>query len=662
MKRIIIQILLATSALFAQQTDSINSYQLKEIIVIGKSKTDGLPIDYFKVNTPATTEEILARSQSINMIRRGNYGLEPTIRGFSSGQINLTIDGMHIQCACTDKMDPVTIYIEPQNLSNIEILPSSKGLQFGSTVGGSINMTLANPIFSKDFLKSSIGYQSVSNSFNGNFSINKGWNNFSMLLNGSYRKSDNYRDGSGKIVPFSYYKKVNYSMAMNYLLSENEELKLNLLFDDGWDIGYPALPMDVGYAKARIYSLSYNVSEFSKLINSLEGKLYFNSIDHFMDDTKRPSVSMHMDMPGWSNTLGSYIETKLNTGNYHNTKLYLDIYRTFVRAEMTMYPPNAEPMFMLTLPDTRRWSTSFFVSDDWSISKTFIVSSNVKFENLNSLVISKFGRQQFDVFNYSTEKSKNIFLKNGSLNFTKNLNSGTDLSLMFGFGERLASFNEAYGFYLFNSFDGYDYIGNPELETEKSFNSEMSLHFYSSKINIKATAFYNHLNDYMIGNIDQTLSPMTIGAKGVKIFSNIPYATMFGSEFNIKLFPSNRFNSITTLKYQVGKDNNSNPLILIPPFKIISILNYQFKYLGLQAELEYSAHQSKVRISVGEKETPEYILFHFRTSYQLPMDSFSILFNCGIENIFDIAYKDHLDWGNILRQGRNIYLSISFTN
>ncbi|WP_109700215.1 hypothetical protein [Chitinophaga deserti] len=30
--------------------------------------------------------------------------------------------------------------------------------------------------------------------------------------------------------------------------------------------------------------------------------------------------------------------------------------------------------------------------------------------------------------------------------------------------------------------------------------------------------------------------------------------------------------------------------------------------------------------------------------------------NAGVENIFDAYYCEHLDWGNIARQGRNFYL------
>jgi len=660
MKNIIYIILVISSLSFPQQTDTVKTFQLQEIIVIGNSHQKDEMLDYYKVNTPATTEEILSRSQSVNMIRRGSYGIEPTIRGLSAGQINITIDGMHIQCACTDKMDPITIYVEPQNLYSIDVMTFTNGLEFGSTIGGSINMQLASPTYDETSIVSGVGYQSAADAYNGYFTFNTGNNRLAFRLNGVYRKSHNYRAGNGTVIPFSYYKKTNFSLHSSYALSEDEEIKATALFDDGWNIGYPALPMDVGYAKARIYSLEFSSFNSSDFILELTGKIYGNAITHFMDDTKRPSVPMHMDMPGWSNTYGAYADARLNTGIDHDTKLKIEVYRTNVRAEMTMYPSVGLPMFMLTLPDVRRWSGSIFINDDWNFAESYFLSTTARLENVNSLVTSDFGREQLAVFGYKTDKAKNTFLKNASVNLTKKLNDETDITFLVGYSERSASFNEAYGFYLFNSFDGYDYIGNPELDIENSLSTEVFLQYNSDLMNFKATAFYNRINNYMIGVKDGSLSAMTIGAKGVKVFENIKYATISGTELSLFIRPINNIKSLTTLKYQLGKDNNSEPLALIPPLKIISSLNYQNNKFGVQTELEFSASQNKVRASVGEQKTPSYLLVHLRFNYILMFDEFSIVINTGVENLLDRNYRDHLSWGNIPGLGRNLYVSISF--
>ena len=52
----------------------------------------------------------------------------------------VTIDGMRIFGACTDKMDPVTSYVEVSNLSEATISSGQQGSCHGNTIGGSIDL------------------------------------------------------------------------------------------------------------------------------------------------------------------------------------------------------------------------------------------------------------------------------------------------------------------------------------------------------------------------------------------------------------------------------------------------------------------------------------------------------------------------------------------
>jgi iron complex outermembrane receptor protein len=52
----------------------------------------------------------------------------------------VTIDGMRIFGACTDKMDPVTSYLESNTLSSIDIKSGQEGSSHGATIAGSIDL------------------------------------------------------------------------------------------------------------------------------------------------------------------------------------------------------------------------------------------------------------------------------------------------------------------------------------------------------------------------------------------------------------------------------------------------------------------------------------------------------------------------------------------
>src|SRR5690606_15123100 len=97
-------------------------------------------------------------------------------------------------------------------------------------------------------------------------------------------------------------------------------------------------------------------------------KVFYNFIDHAMDDTKRPAeqVPIHMDMPGNSQTAGFFTETKWQFGN-HEFKARLNGYQNRLHASMTMYPQNAAEMYMLTIPDAERKILGLEASDAFRI-------------------------------------------------------------------------------------------------------------------------------------------------------------------------------------------------------------------------------------------------------------------------------------------------------
>ena len=110
--------------LFAQNqvTDTVVPKTLNEVIVIGK-KTQ---LYQKQTKSLAAVEEYLQQSGKVDMIKRGGYAWEPIINSMATERTVITIDGMRVFGACTDKMDPITSYVEVSNLSE---LPSHLGSQ-----------------------------------------------------------------------------------------------------------------------------------------------------------------------------------------------------------------------------------------------------------------------------------------------------------------------------------------------------------------------------------------------------------------------------------------------------------------------------------------------------------------------------------------------------
>ena len=133
----------------------------------------------------------------------------------------------------------------------------------------------------------------------------------------SFRKAGNYYDGTNQVVAHSQYNKFNTSLGLAYKISPLSSIRVDAIFDVAKDVGFPALPMDLWLSRAIITSAAYKRLFEEGLARAWDTKLYFNAIEHYMDDTKRPENLVHMDMPGWSTTYGLVSQVNLKDGDYN---------------------------------------------------------------------------------------------------------------------------------------------------------------------------------------------------------------------------------------------------------------------------------------------------------------------------------------------------------
>lgn len=653
-----------SSAHAQTQTDTVFRHLvLKEIQIQGYTQSKHPGSAFYQSSSLSSTEDILSRIEGVSLIRRGPIGMEPSLRAFSAGQINVVIDGMKFFGACTDKMDPVTIYTEPVNLKSIDIKYSGDGLSMGSTVGGTLNLKLAEPTLNQSQKLSGTiasGYYSAASAVQNILALDYGTEKWAMRVSGVYRKAGDYRNGLNQTVNFSRYEKANANLSAKYQLTQTSTLKADVLIDEGWNIGYPALPMDVAFAKARVAALSYKHNPKDGKILELEAKIYANSIRHAMDDTKRPLVPIHMDMPGWSDTQGAFIQAQLKPSGRHKLNMKFDTYHNRVKADMTMYPANSAPMYMLTWPVNHQTVGGIFAQDQFSLTDHNKIDLKMRIDAAFSRVTDQMGQDQFAVLGYDLTKTKTSILKNFSSGYTHYLNHSFSLYASAGYSERLPTSSERFGFYLFNRMDNHDYIGNPDLKNEQAVNAELNLIYSGNDLSVKVSGFTSYLQNYILGKTQSGLSIMTIGASGVRAFTNIPAARINGAESSINYqFADRHFSFNNTMKLLYGRDNNNVPLPLIAPFKSVSSLRFTHHPIFIQAEHEWSMAQNRVNHEFGERSSPGFSIFNLRTNFTFDLKSSTLELSAGAENLFNKAYYEHLDWGKMFRPGRNIYTMLS---
>jgi iron complex outermembrane receptor protein len=657
MKKIIFLWLLNSLISFAQeQKDTLVPKELREVIVIGKKAQV-----YEKQSKWLTSiDEFLDKSSSVDLIKRGAYAWEPIINNMSIERTLITIDGMRIFGACTDKMDPITSYVEVSNLSEATIHSGQQGSCFGSTIGGTIDLKRNHNQFGNQKWEVTLntGFETNNRQKIIGSSMNYTDSLFYVDADVMFREADNYKAGNNKEILFSQFRKLNLSGTSGIKIRQNKLIEASVIYDKATDIGYPALPMDVSLAEALITSLKYVVVPQSTLFNDWETKVYFNTITHRMDDTKRPSVPIHMDMPGWSETFGIYSKIKGKKDNHHFLVNLNSFYNKSI-AEMTMYPenPDENSMFMYTWPDVRTFYTGFFAEDNWVFNCHSGLKLSLSLGSHTNNVASDFGLNSLQIFYPEMKAQKTRLLKSIGLNYNHNKN-GWEYGFGTGYSERAPSVSEGYGFYLFNSFDGFDYIGNPNLKNEKAIEGNGFLGYKNKKINIKLSSSYFRIFNYIIGNPDATLIPMTIGANGVKINTALNYASILNTNLSVEYQFLNYFKWNSKLGLSSGNDSDNNSLPFIAPFNYTTSILYKKGKISAEVILHGNATQTNYNAFYGEDKTPNFAIVNTNVAYKFNFNAVKLFLKTGIENIFDIEYSTYTDWNNLPRMGRNVFINL----
>ncbi len=640
--------------------DSILPINLEEVILV--SFYNKALDNTYVYNPMATLDSYLEASSRVGMIKRGAYAWEPVMNDMSSERLSVTIDGMHIFGACTDKMDPVTSYVDVSNLSEARISSGQQGSELGTTIGGSIDLKLEKSNFRPT-------------GWTGEIRTGGEFNNAARMLGGKidysderfyvdtdiiYRKADDYSAGGGVEVPFSQFEKYNLSANVGFKVSDGKKLSTSFIYDEARNVGYPALTMDVSLARAFIGSVTWLQDDFIGDFTNWETKLYANTIKHVMDDTKRPDVTMHMDMPGWSDTYGYYSQAGLKLEN-HKFLVKWDGYYNKSLAEMTMYPidPNENTMFMLTWPDVRTFNTGFYAEDNINLKESSLkLSTRLALQNND--VASDFGLNSLRIFYPDMAKSQNRFLKSVSAQYQTKVWE-LDVNGGLAYGDRAPSVTEGYGFYLFNSFDNYDYIGDPNLKNEESIEGNARLSLEKEKLKLGLEGHYFHIKDYILGEIDNSLSSMTLGADGVKVYGNLDYATLYNVSLDAEYAFISRLKLSGSLSYHRGIDQNGRNLPYISPLAYGANLRYDLGIFTGSFIVKGAGQQVDFNPDFGEDETDAYTIFSLNLGKRFSQKDNNIDVALGLDNIFDTYYSTYSDWKNIPRMGRNFFMTVAYT-
>ena len=201
--------------------------------------------------------------------------------------------------------------------------------------------------------------------------------------------------------------------------------------------------------------------------------------------------------------------------------------------------------------------------------------------------------------------------------------------------------------------------GNPNLEAETSFQSEISLDMMNEDSSLAFDVFYNDISNYIY------IAPSNEQVDGYKLYNFLQQnATLWGSEIIYSKQTAIEWLSFnTSFEYINGKSADGIPLPFIAPltFKQVFELDFSDNY---SLEIDFVAKAKQTRISQFEEETDGYSLLNLSGNWMTSLLGNDLNVFWSIDNVFDKEYFDHLSRlkeAGIHELGRNISIGLKYS-
>ncbi len=620
--------------------------------------------DYQSTQSHHTLDHFLNNIDGVSMIQRGAFGWEPSVRGQSDQRMNLTIDGMQIFKACVDKMDPISSYIESNNLSKLKIDKSGSGVAENGNGNSSINLISKKPEFAPFKLDVTSGYRVPDEyrviAVNSNYSMK----NTAFQLSGSIKKASDLHAGKDSVIDNTQFSKMNLNVGMKHVFRSENSVEVNFITDKATDVGYPALLMDATKALANILRVQYNWKDSGNPFQLNSAMVYGNSIRHWMDDynrdvSQRPVMTgMYMPMYGSTGTLGSKWSGYATIAK-HKFEWYLNGFVSEAKGDMLMQSldTSIEDMYIYNMDDVITKNTSLGGKHSFMLTPRFIikVEESVSFTSLATN--SDNYASMFESLYNKEYKPRNKFLLSGSATAVWLAKENWSLSFSSIYSERLGNHIEMFGHYIYNYVDGYFYDGNPWLKPEKSLNLELNSILELDNHSLSVSLFHKQFSDYISGIVVGDVSNNNFQFKQ---YQNLGNAIMLGGEIRLMNSFWNNLKTEVRAAYTYAQNTTLNdPLPLIPPLKGMNSVTYTKAGNSFTANMEWALAQNRIsNISSIEDKTSSHAIFNAVYSKVLFDGNLTAIVEA--KNLYDTYYNEHTSIANIPEAGRSFMLTLKY--
>ncbi|NOX46347.1 MAG: TonB-dependent receptor [Chlorobi bacterium] len=645
---------------YADAYSQADTVYIEEILVSAKRSDDVIKTNIngkvLEIENPHDGGAMFKNQVGFSVEKRGNYGMEPVLRGFKYSQLNVQFDGgTHSANACPNRMDPAISQISPEEIEKIEIIKGPYNVRFGAVLGGIINIVSKRP--------NRKGGKPFSGSFDGGFQSNGGnyYSNvfaetvgkkYDFSVNAGYKDYGNYKSGSGQEIASSF-TRWGFTVKAGMNIKQNQRLQFTLRQSSARDILYAGLPMDANKDNSTIASLDYGLGNLNKSVFSLKIKGYGSFVDHEMSNERRPAYKFtHAVSPVEAQVFGGRAELGLKMGSHNIMYAGLDFKQIAKQGYrdrevfINPCPPNQvfdppKEFRDKTWQDSKKNDLGVFIENKYQLSEKLLWLVGLRIDYV-SFSVNDPEADFLEQYNNDIQPGSRIDPAFTS-SFTWSLAKEMNLQWAAARAVRSPDLSELFINHLSVGMDAYEYLGNPNLKSEVNYQTDVKIEKNWKNMTVFGDLFYSFLNNYITAKLDTSIARKYLKCKppkGTKVFSNVDKAFMTGFEAGLDVVFLENFTYSFGAAYTYAQNTSwDEPLSEIPPFTINTFLAYKVSKVNTRVHARIASEQGRVSTSFMESATPGFTVLDFYFTYS-PWEFMDV--SMAVTNIFDENYVEHL--------------------
>ncbi|WP_175618638.1 TonB-dependent receptor domain-containing protein [Marinobacter lutaoensis] len=631
----VIGLMVAGAAALPAQAQTLDSSPLIRV-------TEGQSPETARLAEAALTPEPVSRldaDPAVSLSRMGGRGLEPVVRGQSRERVDVLLDGIRVEGACPNRMDPPTSRLSAALPPALEVRTSNRTLRWGAIAGGQVVATTAAPDFGDG---ASTGHLTVGGADNGdgwlvNGSAAVGSDEAWLRLAAGYDEADDYQDGDGETVR-SAYQNTEGRLDGAWTSDSGLYVKGMASRQEERDVKYAGAGMDAPKTDTDLYRLELGAPVANGGWNLMAWQA---DVDHVMDNFSLRDATMKMLTASETRTRGARLTLDQSIGYTKDLAVGVDVESNDWDA--TMYNGMAlDNTASLLWPGVERDRVGLFAEAFHRIRVNLRLGAGLRYDRVEmdatragdsfrmnptsmpmtpaSVYQSVYGVTDVDAVD------DNI---SGFLSGDWRFSDRQALELTASHSVRSPGVTERY------IVRGTGWVGNPGLDTEKHHKLELALSGQDGNWQWRPALWVDRVDDFVLR--DQTPSDQ-VRYRSVS-------ARLLGVEAALQ-WNNGRWSTRSKLASVRGENrDDGTALPQIPPVQFVQTLAWQAQGHTLQAEWQVARRQERIDPVSGLDAGPSagYGVLNLSGNHPL-MRNLSL--GWALDNLFDKAWAPHVSRAN----------------